>query len=217
MKKLIVAFFIVLSFNALGQNYALSIKTGYSFPVLRQMQGTGDANNLIYVSFAKGWPIDLQFEKRLNENIWMDISLTYLHGSKQITDKLLGTTEYFSEQFRSILSFKFVQSYDKMSLYSEVGAIIPFLTQFYRTIKREDKSYYALIKGYQSIGFNGILGFNYYLRSNLYLSVEAQALAQRIRIKDLYLDNNVIHYERDQTYELPFSSVNMMVSLRYLW
>ena len=169
MKRLIVAFFTVLSFSAVGQNYALSIKTGYSIPVLRQMQGTGDANNLIYVSFAKGWPIDLQFEKRLKDNIWIDVCATYLHGSKQITDKLLGSTEYFSEQFRAIVSFKFVQGYEKMSFYSEVGAIVPFLTQFYRSIKRDDKNYYALIKGYQSIGFNGTLGVNYYLKSNLYL------------------------------------------------
>jgi len=217
MKRLVFVFFIILSFNILGQNYAMSIKSGYSIPILRQMQGTGDANNLIYVSFAKGWPIDLQFEKRLKDNIWMDISVAYLHGNKQITDKLLGTTEYFSEQFRSIIGLKFVQGYKKMSFYSEVGAIVPFLTKFYRSIKRDDKTYYALIKGYPSIGFNGTLGVNYYLKSNLYLSVEVQALAQRIRIKDLYLDNNVIHYERNQTYELPFSSVNMMFSLRYLW
>ncbi len=217
LKKTLVFLILFSHFQLFAQNYSLAVKSGYSFPILKQMQGTGDANNLIYISYGKGWPIELEFSKRVWENIWINTDIAYFHGDKQVTDKLLGTTEYFSEQFRSTFSAKIIQKIGKHSLFTQVGAIVPLKTQFYRTLKREDKNYYATIIGYTTLGVDAVIGFNYSIQTNLSVSLETEFLAQRIRIKDLFLDASVVHYERNQTYELPFSSANSLIVIRYYW
>ncbi len=217
MRKFIFLFLSFISTSLFCQNFSVNVKSGISFPMLRQMQGSSTDNKLIYVSYAKGWASEVEFEKRIVKNIWLTVDAGYLLGSKQVTDKLLGITEYYSEQFRSIISVKFVEGFKKFSFFTQVGTVIPLKTQFYRTLKRDTKNYYTLIKGYTSAGMAATLGFNYYLSSNFYLAYEMQLLGQRIRVKELDLDGNTIIYQRNQTYELPFSSLNTQLVLRYVW
>ena len=210
-----IIFLLTITLSSKSQKFNIGFKSGYAFPILQQMQGANDNNSLIYVSYGKGVVNNLSIEYLILPNLSIQSNTAYLIGDKQITDKQLGITEYKSEQFRSDINLRIYQHFTKFSYYSQLGMLIPFTSYFYRTLTRDEKTYFTFLKGYIMPAFTATTGVSRYVNNYLKLGIEIQIIAQRVRIKELTIDGKKITYPFNQTYELPFSSLSTQFNLNY--
>ena len=186
---LIIALFVATSMSA--QFYA-GLGVGYALGASKRVNGTevsGTVTTNIYGSYGQGFSPNLKLGFMFNDNMGIELGVSYLFGASQTKTK----TEYILEEAKSDglrLAPQLVYKLDN-GFYGRFGMIIPVLGKTVITysddhmmvapntfVKKETE---METKGSFSIGFIGAIGYGFALNDNMTIFGEVEYIGLSIK------------------------------------
>ncbi|MCK5856079.1 MAG: porin family protein [Bacteroidales bacterium] len=192
MKKnllLIIALFVATTMSA--QFYA-GLGLGYGMGASKRVNGTESAGTVetnIYGSYGQGFNTTLKLGYMFNDNMGLELGVSYLFGAAQTKDD----SEHYFESAKSNglrLMPQLVYKLDN-GFYGRFGVIIPVMGSTVITSK-DDKMMVGpgtfvvaesemTTHGSFSIGFAGAIGYNFALNDNMNLFGELEYIGLSIK------------------------------------
>lgn len=242
MKKSIFTIVVVLSMGTVfGQGLSLGFKTGFNFPMSGQEVGTHrevvtingvdtqDDEKVVYGTFGQGIPLTLDARYMFNENIGIQLDLTYLIGVNKMIDyekrditTPIGTFnsetkgKVSTQQFR--LSPQLVIK--AKGVYARAGLALPLFgsTKYHYTNENtlpisgsnpaNNTDITLKYTGKFSVGFIGAVGYQFDLSDKIGLFGEVEYLGLSIKRKQM----EYTEYTADGVDQLQFMTTDQKIT-----
>lgn len=191
-KVLLLAAAAMLSVGASAQ-LSLGLKAGYAFGANGMNLGTsteGTKTTNVYGSYGQGIPVGLEVAYFFNDNIGVQLDAAFLIGTKVLNDETLTAgfeDEIYTKTTQLRLSPQLVLKTD-IGIYGRIGAVLPVMGSTTRFASDQNGGGPGVLsesevksKGKFSVGFVGVVGYQFNLSDQLSLFGEVEYIGLGIK------------------------------------